>query len=159
MTARFLRHITLNTGHSRDSVADEVRPDVIDAMVQFVDGLGDEPVGIPPPLDGYAVTGFRRGLCMTATMLWERTPIITIGVAAHSLCGRALWDNLIEGVMPIPGAAEFSPRPPPEPWLAVRLEPSFFRRVPEQHIGMFGDFERCLGWGFLAWLERRPQLH
>jgi hypothetical protein len=140
---RFIRHITITTGNSRDSFAGEVSQEALDACRHIVTHLSKtrQPV---PGLPDYEINGARWGRSMVATIWRGDAPLVTLGVAVHSRDGAQLWRTLhTQAELPV----ETSPdNCPPEPWVAVLL-----------HVGLalypdaadwLGDFERCLAWAF-----------
>src|SRR5690606_10305637 len=120
----FIEHVTLTTGHSRRSLASEVAPEALEFARDIIRRMtaGDAAESVPI-IGGYAVSGRASGKCLVATV-WpttgRMTPIATIGVAAHSLCGAKLWRELHRwGETPVVTDPE---RCPPEPWVAAALD-------------------------------------
>jgi hypothetical protein len=151
---RYLRHVTLTTGHVRDSRRDEVHDDVIAALVPLLDrALTGEHVPIPGAT-ACTLTGGVHGRCVALTV-WgppvdgHAVPIVTIGVATHSRCGAHLWRSLHARSSIHTPVVTLVDQVPPEPWCAALLEPGSL--IYPEAMGWLGDLERCLAW---AWLER-----
>lgn len=155
-TPRYIRHVTLTTGHVRDSLPDEVAPATIAAMRHLIEricaGAVSEPVSLREYADvgAYSVSGRCSGKCLVVSVYADGPPsdlICTIGVAAHSRCGASLWRNLHQwGRVPV---RTDPTQCPPEPWVAAALDAGV-----AQHLGAMewlGDMERCLAW---AWVSR-----
>lgn len=148
---RFVRHITIETGHERDSPRSEVGDGMIALLTLWIDrALAGERVPIervdPPCL----LTMTAHGKCATATIVLAESgdPLVDLAIGAHSRCGAALWRSLHADAAG--NAATSADRVPPEPWLAVRLHQSGLVFAP-MTAEWLGDFERCLAW---AWIER-----
>jgi len=156
MTDRYIRHITLTTGHIRDSYPDEVGPEIIEVIGGLLTAIcaGDAAESVPiPNVGAYSLSGRCSGRCLVATVHADSPPsvvVATIGVALHSRCGAALWRGLHTcGRTPLETRAD---RCPPEPWVAAALNEDIAQYPEAAH--WLGDFERCLGWGFAAWRAR-----
>lgn len=149
--SRFIRHVTLTTGHTRDSTPDEITPAALEAVTHLLTACIAEPERTQPiPHVGpYSLSARRSGKCLTA-IVWADGPpsesIATIGVATHSRCGATLWRALHQyGTL----AVKTDPaRCPPEPWVAAALEAGIARHLDATH--WLGDFERCVGHAFLG---------
>lgn len=151
MTRR-LRHVTLTTGHVRDSDLAEISDEALvicrELIARATAGEVAESVPIPGA-DGYHLTGRAAGRCLVLTVWHEAAhdPIATIGVAGHSRCGARLWRELHRwGQTPVVTDPE---RCPAEPWVAAVLDIGIVEHQDAVH--WLGDFERCLGW---AWISR-----
>lgn len=150
----FIRHVTLTTGHTRDSLPGEVSEDVIAVCRGLIEALiadPTRPVPIPGP-PGYSLGGRASGKCLVATV-WANGPpsvvVATIGVAAHSRCGAMLWRELHRwGETPVVTDPE---RCPPEPWVAAAVDTGIAQHMDA--TDWLGDFERCLAW---AWVLPPP---
>lgn len=152
---RSLVHVTLDTGHSRQSRRDEVA----EAVLPVVQGLLSEVLaGGQPRVPGvpgeFTLTGAREGPCLLVTV-WGpggslgTAPIVTIGVARDA--GVSLWRMLHESAAARSAPIVTDPdAPPPAPWCAARLEVG--TALYPEAMEWLGDFERCLAW---AWLERQ----
>ncbi len=150
----YIRHVTLTTGHARDSFPGEVDPDVLEQCRTLIAECLDDTNAthpIPGPT-GYSLSAEATTRCLTAVVWADGPPsesIATIGVATHSRCGASLWRHLHRW-----GTAPVTTDPasvPPEPWVAAALEAGIV-----QHVGAaewLGDFERCLAWAWLAHVE------
>ena len=147
-----IRHVTLTTGHARDSLAGEVSPSALARAQAIIVGFASGEVSEPTPvMPGYSVTGRASGRCLVATVYADGPPselVATIGVATHSRCGASLWRNLHQwGRTPV---VTDPTRCPPEPWVAVALDEGAAPHEDAMH--WLGDFERCLAW---AWVSAR----
>ena len=149
----YIRHVTLTTGHTRDSLPGEVSDDVLATVGVMIDRIvADDTETVPiPGFPGYSLGGKASSKCLAATVWADGPPsevIATIGVATHSRCGATLWRGLHDwGTAPVVTDPD---RCPPEPWVAAALEGPI-----AQHPGAttwLGDFERCLAW---AWVVRQ----
>jgi hypothetical protein len=152
---KYIKHITLQSGHSRDSYAGEVRPDII-ALCQVMIGecLATDGVRVNFPadlkLDGYTLMCGRFGGGELTGSVWfgktEPVPLVNFAIASKSRSGKHLWNALHEQAT-LPPATD--PQPcPPEPWIAVSIEPDI--EYYADALEWLGDFERCLAW---AWIE------
>lgn len=153
---RAIRHVTLTTGHVRDSLPDEVGPEArraVGALLSSALAAADRTVPLPVP-PGYSISAASGGRCLTV-IVWAdgppSVPVCTIGVAGHSRCGAALWREVHRwGVLPV---VTDPARPPAEPWVAAALDEGIADH-PDA-AGWLGDLERCIGWAWLAMLEAR----
>lgn len=131
----YIRHITMTTGHARDSLPGEVAAPVRAALRPLIRrALTGEHAPVPGNLEppGCTLTGGAAGRCISLTV-WgpplspaafpgapdSHVPIVEVGIATHSRCGATLWHRLHD--------------------LAGRLG-----------ITVATDRDRCLGW---AWLD------
>lgn len=137
---RFLRHLTIDTGHVRDSYRAEVGDEVVAVLRPLLDRAdAGERVPIPgtdPPTHMRAQRTRDRGL-----RVWLEAgddPLVDIAIAPSSLSGAVLWSVL-----------EQSGPPPSAPWCAVALRGGLMSHP--QAMGWLGDLERCLAW---AWIDR-----
>lgn len=147
-----MRHVTLTTGHSRDSERSEIDDGALAICADLIAHIGSgkisEPVAIPG-CAGYSLSGRTAGKCMVATVWADGPPsemVVSIGIAAQSPCGAAIWRTLHQ-VTAMPAATD-PDQQPPAPWCGVVIEPALARHTDAAH--WLGDFERCLAW---AWLE------
>lgn len=167
MADRYLRHITLTTGHSRDSYRNEVSDEAVavcaDIIARITAGEISEPARIPGVGD-YYLSGRASSRCLVATV-WSGqpspsltdpsvpAPICTIGVAAHSRCGHSLWRMLhTYGETPVVTDTD---RCPAEPWVGVTLDAGIVAHPEAAH--WLSDFERCLGWAWYEESTRKPK--
>lgn len=157
---RTIKHITLTSGHARDTTADEVPGKVTDAMAPLLDHLalsGDDSAETVPltaagaNLPGFSLSGRAHGRCLVAVVWADGPPsvaIASIGVALHSRCAAGLWRGLHQwGTLPVVTDPEGCPA---EPWVAAALDEGALDHPDAMH--WLGDFERCLAW---AWQRRR----
>ena len=152
---RYIRHVTLTTGHVRDSWRQEISDEAIRACQTLITQI-TATVGALAQIPGvgdYHLSGVASGACLVATV-WSGAPsvcIATIGVAGHSRCGLHLWRELHRwGETPVVTDPD---RCPTEPWVAAALDAGIARHPEAAH--WLGDFERCLAW---AWIERRREI-
>lgn len=149
---KYIRHVTLTTGHVRDSYADEVARYALDATAEILaQALADDTATVPLPIPGHSLGAKATSQCLTATVWADGPPsecICTIGVALHSRCGAGLWRALHRyGTTAVVTDPE---RCPPEPWVAAALEAPIAQHVAATE--WLGDMERCIAW---AWWERQ----
>jgi hypothetical protein len=152
MTAS-IKHITINTGHARDSLAGEVEPRIVDQMAAVVwhmsHTLGTR---LPAPLAGFHLsTPPIRGRCMLCWLYRtsDELFIMTIGVATEQACADKVWAELCNDGELEPEERDDTPE---VPWVAVLLQPGLESIEPET-VKMVRDFDRSLAWGFLKWLD------
>lgn len=147
---RFIRHITLTTGHSRDSYAGEVTPEAVEVCKDLIRQMVAVQRPRIPGFESFSVTGVRHGRCFVATVWSGGEPIVTIGIATHSRCGAEVWQALHKSASLL--CATSADQCPTEPWCAARLEPHslFYPDV----MAWVGDFERCMAW---AWIDYRNE--
>lgn len=153
---KFIRHITLTTGHVRNSYYGEAGDDIVaacrDLITRATADEGATPARIPG-VGAYSLTGQASARCLTLSVWADGPPaevICTIGVALHSLCGATLWRRLHQW-SEAPVLTDRT-KCPPEPWVSAALQAGI-----ERHPGALawlGDMERCLAW---AWLEMRDK--
>lgn len=153
-------HITLNSGHSRQSARSEIRDDIITLVSDLITRAlaGEKPP--LPQLANYYLTGTRDEGALVVTVwrnatpkgqLPQRVPIATIGVAIKDGDkALELWHtlHLSHKSQEMPLATAKRKLPPAAPWCAARLDPGV-TLFPDT-AGWMGDFERCLAW---AWVE------
>ncbi len=156
---KFLRHITLTTGHARDSYRSEVSDEAVKvcgALIGRLAGSNDDPHNEEtypfPSLPGYWISGQVKSRAMLATVWADKNrdmPVLAIGIAMSSKAGASLWRALhrMEGLT----LATSIDKCPPEPWVAAAPLPGA-ALASRSAMMILGDFERCLGWAFI---ERR----
>ena len=160
----FVRHITLTTGHVRDSLPDEVPNDTRARLLPLIErALTGEHTPVPSPDVPITLTGGAHGRCVSLTV-WgpplsriafpdadesAPSPIVEVGIAPHSRCGAVLWRALHDTAarLNIEVRTDIA-RCPPEPWVAALLYPGI--SVYPEAAHWLGDLERCLAW---AWVE------
>jgi hypothetical protein len=138
-----LKHITLNSGHVRDSPRSEVADEVLDAVRLLVVKTGSFDVPGQPgwrtnlTLDqGAAVFDVRQG----------NAPIVMCAVAWSTKNAEEVWAVLARM------ATQFgTPKPPSMPaavpWIGVLLLPTAVGA--QEAMDWLGDYERCLAWAIL----------
>jgi hypothetical protein len=131
-----MQHLTLDTGDTRVSFADEVRPDVIETLRPLtVTGRHE----LPPSFDGCTAKVTVDGPAALVTVDRDGAPLVTFGVAADQDGAAVLWPLISEPAVAEPSAV---------PWIAVRLEVGL--GLSPDDGDWLGDFERCWAW---AWLD------
>ncbi|WP_458789296.1 hypothetical protein [Adonisia turfae] len=148
-------HVTLTTGHLRQSPRREVADSIVAELRPLIDAIVAGKTVPIPGLEGYSISGRSSGedgagRCLSVIVWAERPevePICTIGIAAHSRCGARLWRSLHE-VATLPAATDPG-RQPAAPWVAAALQAGLDRHL--EAASWLGDFERCLAW---TWIER-----
>lgn len=150
-SSRFIRHVTLTTGHVRDSHRTEISEQAIavcaDLIMRAIASV--EPITMPGPWSEYSLGGQSGGRCVTLMMRHGADAIATIGIAAHSRCGAALWRAMhTYGSVPVVTDPE---RCPPEPWVAVALDEGL--ALHPDAAEWLGDLERCLAWAWLSLID------
>lgn len=155
MTAGYIEHVTLTTGHTRRSWRHEIAPDILPALRPLIEAAREPehcvPVpGIEPRL-ALRIEDTRRCALVTVQLYDDHVPILTMAIAAHSRCGQQLWELLHETAR-LPLATDID-QCPPEPWCAVRLEHGA-ALLPREALMALGDFERCVAW---AWMQMREE--
>ena len=146
-----LAHLTLNTGHLRNSPAHEVSPEVIDCLAPLVQAGG----GPIPQCPGWSckitcdATGaffeFSQGQipCIHCTLVWDAKE------------ADELWSCASRSVFTV--AAGISTKMPTTlPWLAVNLLLPSFIMCYATDLAVMGDLERCLAWTILQTSEHSP---
>lgn len=146
VTAKYLWHLTLDTGHGRRSYRDEVDDGVVSLCQQWIaEGIAGDRVTIMP---GYVLTCMTAGGALMATIAQESgEPLATVTVASSSLASAAAWRALQQPAQGVLAATGDAPR---TPWCAARLYGGLLRDPGA--TAWLGDVERCLAW---AWIERR----
>jgi hypothetical protein len=141
---RRLRHITLSTGHVRDSDRSEIADEALSVCADLlVAAMIVAPESVPIPATDCTLRVTGAGRCLVATVYGPSgAAIVTMGVATHSRCGARLWRSLHDSATGALATDDWEC--PAEPWCAVRLEPGALL-----HMGAMewaGDLERCLAW-------------
>ncbi|GGE01859.1 hypothetical protein GCM10011390_20870 [Aureimonas endophytica] len=149
-----LVHITLNTGHRRQSPRSEATQLAVDSVaVELSRALRDGETSIllgnltdAPP--HYRLKASAVGSALLCTVFAPiGAPLVTFGIAKRSLHSAKLWELLHKTIDHAETSAE---RPPPTPWLGVRIEPTI--ALDLSAMSWLGDYERIVAW---AWIERR----
>lgn len=153
--SRHIAHVTLNTGHRRDSPRAEADLPAVAVARASLEAALASPAGRGPidGLPGLDLMASNNSKCLLATVLRGDIPLITYGVARHSRDGAKLWHMLHDSAtVPLRSDPD---RRPPEPWCAARMDGGL--RMPQDadlsvRLGAYG---RCLGWAWLLRLEDR----
>lgn len=153
MAAEFIRHITLQTGHSRDCYASEISADALkfchDLIHQCLATDGEK-VAIRN-FDGYYLTCGNVGGRTLLGSVWhgvnDSTPLVNFAVATKSRNSAIAWRKLhnYSTINPQTNINAI----PPVPWLAASLEPGAVMYPDAMH--WLGDFERCLAWAWVTY--------
>ncbi len=133
-------HLTLLTGHTRESPRSEVADHVIDVLRPWL-APGTHPITQVPGGYSLVVPVVERGYL--ATVQQGRVPIASIGVAADEGEAEIVWPALVELQRAV--AEPVATRPATTPWCAVAL-----LVVSPATSDWLGDFERCLAWTYLS---------
>lgn len=152
MTAPYINHLTISTGHTRRSPRAEVGDDTLRWLVPWLRqavALGTRQPLPVAALARYSLLAQIEDGALLATLFGgQDAPLVTVGVAQRSRQGAALWDKMMATFTAVPGLER-----PAEPWCAVVLHAAL---LDDPGAGEWlGDFERCLAW---AWITRSPQL-
>lgn len=154
MPELFIRHITLQTGHARDSFAGEVSQDALLLCKNLINKCLDrdgEKVAIPN-FDGFYLAAGNVGGRTLLGSVWygikQPVPLINFAIATKSRNAAIAWRELHNHstILPVTDAKNV----PPVPWVAVSIEPD--AAYYSDAIEWLGDFERCLAW---AWIKIR----
>lgn len=161
----YIIHITLSTGHTRNSPREEVGDDILRLLVPWLNGLTQQPgqrAPLPvPDLAHYSASATVDAGALLAT-IWgprgpylpgrahdgEADPLVTLGVAQRSRHGGDLWAMMVAQFGVAPGLKR-----PAEPWCAIALHAGLMAHP--QTAEWLGDLERCIAW---AWVTRAPQM-
>jgi len=150
----YIRHVTVTTGHCRDSLRGEVSDEAIvtcQGLLETVMERGCCP--LPPGVDPACILeGTVDGRWARLQVVAQRTmmPILDLAIALHSRSGAVLWRRLHEEHEDLP--AETDPEQPPvEPWCAAMLLPGI--SLHPEAAAWLGDMERCLAWALLELSE------
>lgn len=157
---RYIRHVTLTTGHARNSMAGEVPAETI-AQVRASLALAlsgpqrraRTGVDLPAALAVYEITATAAGRCLIVTVWHDDAPVCTIGVAGHARCGAELWRLLHRQPAVMPPLATDPEQQPQPPWIGARLDIGVALHSDAAH--WLGSYESCLGWAWLAELAAR----
>ena len=148
---RYIAHVTLSSGHLRQSPRSEVADDVVALCTEILAQAAAEGEAKVPALEPPCTLRVTRsGRCSIVTVHGPgEAPLVTIGIAGHSKCGPKLWRMLHEGRSEL---ATDPARVPAEPWCAARIEPGVATLTPAtlaQLLPPLADLERCLAWALL----------
>lgn len=163
------QHITLNTGHACAQLREAVETNVAVQLSQLItralvnDGWTD--------LKSYGIDSAVQISVCGSTLLADlylpckapRTvkPAIRIGVCVESSGGDEIWQQLLSCAPVIAPSVPLTPAG--QPWIGVVVKDaeelvdlSAMQLIAyAQMMQWAGDFERCLAWGFVTWLESR----
>lgn len=152
-----LTHLTMNTGHTRESPRAEVDDDVVTALSPLVRAGGGNVPNLPP----YTVAITREPGAAAFTLSHpEYGPLVTSILCGDDARSDYAWghceklylkivDDLVHAGVPMTESVmQLPPRPEGAPWMAVILTGAALV-IPTDAIGWAGDFERCLAWTIL----------
>lgn len=153
---RTLTHITLNSGHSRESPRSEVRSDIIKMMRPLLRrALKGERVPVPSK-PGWTINGGVEGSACVVTV-WagvgsDAVPVVSVGVAGGRNGSDTTWRMLhsMSSGSPLVTSPEAMPS---IPWCGVALLVGA-ALVPREELGWLGDFERVIAWTWIS-LQRK----
>ena len=164
MKSPYITHITLSTGHSRNSPREEVGDDILSVLHPWLSDLIVGKIHLPlpvPALYHYTASATLDAGALLVTIFAPRgphtpgkphrgelDPLVTLGVAQRSRHGGDLWAMMVAQFGSVPGLKR-----PPEPWCAIALHPGLMTHP--QTTEWLSDLERCIAW---AWITRAPQL-
>lgn len=146
MTARYIEHLTLATGHQRRSYRDEVSPEAIALLRPLLERVAAGEQVEVPGFPSYTIAGaLGRDRALLVTLRGPPVegmpcPLLTFGIAPSSRASAALWRDWM--------GCERDDRTPRPPWCCVELLPSIV--VCPDALEWAGDFERCCAWAWIA---------
>lgn len=151
---RFIRHVTLNTGHTRNSVRSEISDEAMAVVTEIlIRARSGERVMLPGEIDPKCWVEGSVGAKSARLIIHaaeNRDPILDMGIALHSRAGKPLW-HMMHVERKSLASATMLDEVPPEPWVAAVLLPGIARHM--EAASWLGDMERCLAWGFLELVE------
>lgn len=141
-----IRHVTLTTASTRDSLPGEAGADARRALRPVIEqALTGRPAAVPG-IEGYTIAGGDGGRCIALTVYGpppDQLQVLTVAVALHSRCGSPLWRRLHSLGDPVATDPEAVP---PEPWVADLLHAGAL--ASPQALEWTGDLSRCLAWTY-----------
>ncbi|KQZ81860.1 hypothetical protein ASD64_08860 [Mesorhizobium sp. Root157] len=151
----YLWHVTLDTGHRRQSYRPEASQIAIDAVDLELrralrDGVAEIRLGAEAgTIPVYRLKASNSGPVLLATILRDigkqDVPLVTMAVAPKSRGAAEIWRALHDGRDDIPYDPDSIP---PAPWCAARFEAGIEQDL--RAATWLGDYERLLAW---AWIE------
>ena len=142
----YINHITLATGHNRQSPRTEVGADVIAWLRPWIDKLLTSRTPLPLPetsLAAYSAAAHIEQGGLVMTVFAGADAIVTFSVAGRSRQSEPLWSYMIAQHGAAPGLAA-----PAVPWLAVAVRDGL--TAHSEASEWLGDFERCVAWTHLS---------
>lgn len=160
-----INHITLSTGHLRQSPRSEVDDAVLAWVSPWLNTALASRKRTPlplPELAHYSALGLVEDGALVVSVYGPSgphsegraalggtgTPLVTLGVAQRPEIGQSLW-----AMMGIAFPVQAGLQKPAEPWCAVAVHPSAIMYL--ESITWLADFERCVAW---SWITRNPAL-
>lgn len=161
------QHITFTTGHSccqlRDAVPDEIAATLSKSIAEGLakGGWTDlKRFGEASALHvSVSQTTLLAKLYLPCKVPQAAKPTIWIGISAGASAGTDAWKFLCSNAARVGSGVPATP--PSTPWIGVVLNESLILSTDDitqllafgAMMQWAGDFERCLAWGFVAWLE------
>lgn len=161
------QHITLTSGHScaqpREAVATEAAAKMSQLIAECLANGGWTALDYFGSASPFHVTVSGRTLlaelCLPCNSVQVPMPVIRVGVAVDPSTGAEAWNHLRSCAARVGNVTSVSP--PTQPWIAVVLDSSLTSSIRGMDdlmtylamMALGGDFERCLAWGFVKWLE------
>jgi hypothetical protein len=161
------QHITFTTGHSCDQPREAVPADVSARLSKLIaESLAN---GGWTSLQRFGFDSHLHVSTFGTTLLAElylpcknpqaAEPAIRIGISAGSCSGTDGWKQLRAHALHV--AEDVPLNPPAHPWIAAVVDLSALLAIRDinqlaAYMAMMqwaGDFERCLAWAFVNWLE------
>ena len=168
-TPTTMAHITLDTGHVRQTPRSEVSERGLRDARTFVERAlrrGDKGTAffcdlfLTASVEGNSlmVTAWRRSELLRGSLV----PILTFGVAPDQDNAALLWQHLHDYAVrgPMEDLKTDRDAVPDAPWVAARLDIGVvddqgdITEQMNEAVAVLADFERCVAW---AWLEDKLQ--
>jgi hypothetical protein len=147
-----LAHVTLTTGHVRQSPRSEVASHVLPMLQDWLrDALAGQVVPMQTPSRArYTMTASASADALTYELAREGVRIVTGGVArVDGVESAATW-RVLHDDPPAPLATD-PLHPPAAPWCAARIESGVMRSADAvSDLYWLADLERCLAWAWLG---------
>lgn len=145
----YIRHITLQTAHSRNIEKSEISAESIEFCTDLITSCllnPNEKVSIKN-FDGYYFSaGNTGGKSLFGTVWYGELPLVTFVVAKKSRNAAKVWQELHRNVT-LEAKTDVKDVPS-VPFIAVSVQVTA-NLVPDA-MSWLGDFERCIAW---AWMD------
>ncbi len=152
-----LIHLTMNTGHARESARAEVAREIVEALLPIVKTGG----GTLPVVTPYRVIVTREPGAAAFTLSHpEYGPVITGVLCTDAARAQETWataeklylkiiDDLVQvGAALADSFMQLPPCPERVPWLAVIMTGAA-EIIPGNLLQWAGDFEHCMAWAII----------
>lgn len=142
----YINHITLTTGHNRQSPKHEVGADTIAWLRPWLGKLLINGATLPlpePSLAQYSAAAHIEQGGLVMTVFAGADALVTFAVAGRSRQSVPLWAYMIAQHGAATGLVA-----PATPWLAVALRSGLAAHSAASE--WLGDFERCVAWTHLS---------